>query len=739
MAHRRTPPVPTAASRHAAINPTVELLQPRTLLSVTPAVAHHLEGAGYERVTWGGRDVYAEPGEWIVSVRGIRGPAAKQVAEATAKLRRAAPALRVLGHLGRDGLFKVGAPASMGGEALTAALRRVRHFEFAEPNAAVWAQGVFDGRDDTYYSSQYSLENRGTGGGLVDADIDAPEAWAAAAGTAEEVVVGVIDTGVDHTHPDLAASMWVNPFEIPGNGRDDDDNGFIDDVHGADFSQDDGDPMDEHGHGTHVAGIIAAGANNGVGISGVAPNARIMALRFLGADGFGEVDRAVLALNYAADMKRRGVNVRLTNNSWGGPDTSFALGRAIRESGDAGLLYVAAAGNGGSDQVGDDNDLTPFYPASNDADNVLSVAAVDSRDALARLSNYGLASVDLAAPGMLVVSTLPRDGYGYMSGTSMAAPHAAGVAALAFGMHPGATWQAVKRAVLAGADPVASMAGKTVTGGRLNAIGALWAMESTTVVGRHVFYNNSSFDGSAAPAGAVGVADDAAVAPDKVALLPGQAARFANYTSYARGINGVMVDVRDPAAAMGEGDFAFAVRTAAGEWVPAPAPTSVTVRAGAGVGASDRVTVTWADGAVRDTWLRVTVLPGGASGLAYPDVFYFGNAVAETGNSAADAAVNALDFTATRAALYSGAARIDSRYDFNRDGAVNPLDLAIVRRHQLAPALRLITAPSVAAPVIAPAPSSGTVVAGTSAFSTATAPITPERVAARRRALLDFE
>ena len=724
----RARPAPRAA---------VEALPPRTMLSVTPAVAAWLEGAGYQRVTWAGRDVYAEPGEWIVSMRGVRGPAVRQVAEAAARLRKVDPALRVLGHLGTDGLFKVGAPASVGGDALRARLARLRQFEFAEPNAAVWAQGAFDQRSDPFYSSQYSLENRGTGGGSVDSDIDGPEAWAAMAGAAQDVVVGVIDTGVDYTHPDLASRMWVNPFETPGNDRDDDGNGYVDDVYGADFAAGDGDPMDEHSHGTHVAGIIAAEANNGVGVSGVAPNARIMALRFLGTDGLGELDNAVKALNYAADMKRRGVDVCVTNNSWGGADSSAALSRAVRDSGQSGMLFVAAAGNGGSDEVGDDNDVTPFYPASYEATNILAVAAADSRDALARLSNYGPNTVHLAAPGMLLVSTFPDGGYGYLSGTSMAAPHVAGVAAMAFGMHPGVAWEAVKDAVMAGADKLASMAGKTVTGGRLNAMGALWAMQSTTVVGRHVFYNDSAFDGRDAAAGA---ADDAAIAPDKVALRPGQAARFEHYTSYSRGINGVMVDLRSPSGDVGESDFEFAVRTAAGEWVAAPAPSSVSTRPGAGVGGSDRVSVTWADAAVRGTWLRVTVRPGGGTGLAYPDVFYFGNAVADTGNSATDAAVNAVDFTATRAELRSGAAPVDSRYDFNRDGLVNSLDLWIVRRQQLATPLALLRPPSVTAPLPAPEPVAPPSVSPTSVFSAAATPITPERIQARRRgALLDFE
>ena len=718
---------------HRATSPVVEPLPSRVMLSVTPALATRLVGAGFERMTWGGRDVYVEPGEWIVSVAGVRGTAAKQVADVSGRLAKLGKGLRVVRQLGTDGLFQVAAPRGMSGAALRAALRQVRHFEFVEPNGAVWAQGIFDQRNDPHYGQQYALNNLGTSGGLADADLDAPEAWEAMAGAAEEVVVGVIDTGIEYTHPDLAPSMWVNPFETPGDGIDNDLNGFVDDVHGADFAHHDGDPLDEHGHGTHVAGIIAAAANNGVGVSGVAPNARLMALQFLDQSGIGSTDSAIAALNYAANMKARGVNVRITNNSWGSADDSVALNRAIRNSGDAGMLFVAAVGNGGGDQLGDDNDLIPFYPASSNAPNVVAVAATDNRDLLGGLSNFGLSSVDLAAPGMFVFSTYLNDGYGHMSGTSMASPHVAGVAAMAFGLHPDATWQQVRSALLRGVDPAAGLAGKTVTGGRVNALGALRAMERG-VVGRHVFYNSSTFD---VRSPGLSPDDDTAVATDKEPQLPGQTATFANYTSYSRGINGVMVDLQNPAGPVGGGDFAFDVRNAAGDWVPAPVPTAVSVRAGAGDRGSDRVTLLWADGAVRDTWLRVTVLAGGATGLAQDDVFYFGNAVGETGNSTGDAAVTPADFSATRAAQRPGAVGITSRYDFNRDGAVNAVDLSIVRGHQVSPGLPLITAPGGvqgAAPVqVASAPSDPTFV-----FSNTS--ITDERrvVTRRRSALIEL-
>jgi subtilisin family serine protease len=618
-----------------------------------------------------------------------------QEALLSAKLKRLGRNLHVERQLGQDGLFRISAPAVMSGAALKAKLRTIRNFDYVEPNAAVWVQD--DGPplpDDPLFAQQYALNNTGLPGAVADADIDAPEAWTMAAG-AQEVVVGEIDTGIDYNHPDLAAGMWANPFEIAGDGKDNDENGFVDDVHGVDFSNypdSDGDPMDEHGHGTHVAGILAARQNNGVGVAGVAPNATVMALRFLRADGFGETDGAVAAINYAMDMKDRGVNVRVLNASWGSGEFSESLDRAIRNAANAGMLFVAAAGNGGIDEIGDNNDLVPFFPASYESDNIISVAASDKSDLLGRLSNYGPTGVDLAAPGLLITSTLPNIRYGQLSGTSMATPHVSATAAMLFGTHAGASWQQVRAAIFNSVDPVASMSGKTVTGGRLNAAGALRAMLPPAVVGRHVFYNASGFDGRNS---AAGPDDDAAIATDKSALLPGQVGSFANYTSYSKGVNGVMADLVNPPGAIDAGDFAFAVRTASGDWSPAPAPAGVSTRAGAADASSDRVTITWADGSIKDTWLRVTVLANADTGLAQPDVFYFGNAVGEAGNSPLDAAVNALDVAATRAAQHAGDVLVDNVYDFNRDRVVNSLDLAVVRGRQLLPALPLITVPPV--------------------------------------------
>ncbi|MEX2185151.1 MAG: S8 family peptidase [Pirellulales bacterium] len=317
--------------------------------------------------------------------------------------------------------------------------------------------------NDTSFGTLYGLHNTGQSGGTADADIDAPEAWNLTTGSSS-VVAGIIDTGIDYTHPDLVGNMWTNPGEIAGNGIDDDGNGFVDDVHGYDFYNEDGDPMDDNSHGTHVAGTVGATGDNGQGVVGVAWNVKLMALKFMGASGSGYTSDAVRAVNYATMMRSTyGVNVRVLNNSWGSGSYSYSLESAISASNTAGILFVAAAGNDGTD-----NDTTPHYPSNFSPANVISVASTDRNDTRSSFSNWGATTVDLGAPGSSIYSTVPGGGYGTKSGTSMATPHVTGAAVLAWAYNPNLTVAQVKAAILNSVDANSSLAGITVTGGRLN-------------------------------------------------------------------------------------------------------------------------------------------------------------------------------------------------------------------------------------------------------------------------------
>lgn len=329
---------------------------------------------------------------------------------------------------------------------------------YAEPDFVVFKQNIPN--DPSYTNGTlWGLRNTGQSGGTVGVDIDAESGWAVRT-DASPVIVGVIDTGVRYTHNDLAANMWTNPGEIPGNGQDDDNNGIVDDVFGFDARGNDGDPNDTDGHGTHCAGTVAAVGNNGLGVTGVAWTAQIMALRFLDTDG-GFTSDAIEAITYARQM---GADV--LSNSWGGGGFSQSLYNAINAARFDGIVFVAAAGNDGRN-----NDSLPTYPASYDLSNIVSVAATDRNDNLAGFSNFGLTTVDLGAPGVSIYSTYFRNDndYATLSGTSMATPHVAGIAALVAAENPGETAvQRIDRVVVNGVEAVASLAGKTVTGGRAN-------------------------------------------------------------------------------------------------------------------------------------------------------------------------------------------------------------------------------------------------------------------------------
>lgn len=349
-------------------------------------------------------------------------------------------------------------------------LEATGNFLYLEPDYKVYATIT---PNDSHFSSLWGMHNTGQADGTPDADIDAPEAWDFTTGSSD-IVVAVIDTGVDYNHVDLAANMWTNPGEIPGNGIDDDGNGVADDIYGIDLVNMDADPIDDEGHGTHCSGTIGGVGNNGTGVVGVNWNVKIMALKFLNANGFGYTSDAVICLDYAVMMKTQyGVNLKLTNNSWVGGGYSQALADAIQASADADMLFIAAAGN----NYGNDNDARPQYPSNYDIPNVISVAATNHNDLLANFSNFGATTVDLGAPGANILSTFPGNTYSGNSGTSMATPHVAGAAALAWDMFPSSNYIGIKSLLLNTVDPIPSLSGKVLTGGRLNLFNAVSCVE----------------------------------------------------------------------------------------------------------------------------------------------------------------------------------------------------------------------------------------------------------------------
>jgi len=348
---------------------------------------------------------------------------------------------------------------------------------YAEPNFTLQPSAV---PNDPGYRDLWGPNNIGQTGGTTDADVDAPEVWDTTTGS-PNTVVAVIDEGIDVNHPDLRDNIWTNSGEIAGNRLDDDRNGYVDDVNGYDFANNDAsvydpDPITGDGdeHGTHVAGTIAAVGNNGTGVTGVNWDAQVASLKFLSATG-GSTSDAVEAINYAV---AEGIDI--SNNSWGGGGRSQALEDAIKRADAAGHIFLAAAGNGGPDGVGDNNDATPDYPASYNVPNIVSVAAADDTDRLASFSNFGANTVDLAAPGVGILSTLPGNSYGRYSGTSMATPHVAGVAALIKSQEPGLDDAQIKAQLLQYVDKKASLQGKVATNGRLNALRAVTENADTT-------------------------------------------------------------------------------------------------------------------------------------------------------------------------------------------------------------------------------------------------------------------
>jgi subtilisin family serine protease len=326
-------------------------------------------------------------------------------------------------------------------------------------------ENLAEGPNDPMFNDQWALNNAGQNGGKQKADIGALEAWLKTKGT-KKVVIAVLDTGVEYTHNDLVTNMWIRPDNVPAYR--DDELGTINDLHGFNADDNQSDPMDENGHGTHCAGVIGAEGDNNEGIAGINWQIEIMPLKFLGRGGFGSTKDAIEAINYAIDRKRNGVNVRVISASWGSTQYSKALEDAIRAAGEEGILFVAAAGNDSSD-----NDKRHHYPSDYKLPNVISVAALDRNDNLASFSNYGIKSVHIAAPGKDILSTWLKDSYREASGTSMATPQVSGVAGLILATDPKMSVDKLKNRMLKSVDKLDSLNGKIETGGRLNAAKAL--------------------------------------------------------------------------------------------------------------------------------------------------------------------------------------------------------------------------------------------------------------------------
>jgi len=323
--------------------------------------------------------------------------------------------------------------------------------------------------NDPLFDQLWGLDNTGTnepGGtlqGKVGADISAYKAWALTKGS-RQIKIAVIDTGIDYNHSDIKENIWVNIAEKLGTpGVDDDGNGYIDDIHGYDFANDDGDPLDGHGHGTHCAGTIGAIHDNTYGIAGVMGNVEIVAIKFLTDSGSGDSANAIKAIDYATTL-----NVDIMSNSWGGGAFSQLLKEAIERASQKGIIFTAAAGNSAGN-----NDSLPHYPANYEVDNVISVAAHTANDELASFSCYGKESVDIAAPGQSILSTYAGGGYKILSGTSMATPHVSGALGLILSEEGRMSHQAMRERLLETSVPVVTYRGRVQRGGRLNAFNLL--------------------------------------------------------------------------------------------------------------------------------------------------------------------------------------------------------------------------------------------------------------------------
>lgn len=443
-------------------------------LAALPAAAQGLEKT--VAAVRAGKSAY-EPGELLVQLR--RGAATAELRQTLSALNgRVASTVRAEARRSdaKGDLLLARLPRNADLAAVIERLSALPSVEFAEPN---WIAKLHARTPDPLYADGSMWGLYGDASPLRQNPFGSQAAEAAAAGSRcdPNLVVGMVDAGVMTMHEDLAANVWQNPAEL-ANGLDDDGNGLIDDLNGYDFRNKKGAVFSgsEDNHGTHTSGTIGAVRLNGLGVAGVCDRVQIVAGKaFGGIFGSGRTNDIIRAVDYLTDLKvDQGVNIVVTNNSWGGSEFSQATFDAYVRQTNAGILVVASAGNNGSNA-----DSFPSYPAAFNLPNIISVAAITSTGALASYSNFGATSVDIGAPGSSVFSTTvgARSGstylsaYGSLDGTSMAAPHVTGAALLYKSQNPGATAADIKAAILAAAVPTPSLAGRTVTGGRLDVSG----------------------------------------------------------------------------------------------------------------------------------------------------------------------------------------------------------------------------------------------------------------------------
>lgn len=503
--------------------------------------------------------------------------------------------------------------------------------EYVEPNYIVEASAT---PNDTFFSRQWALKNTGQDGGLVKADIDAATAWEYTKG-AKKTVVGIVDSGIDYTHPDLAANVWSASKEFTVTFSPTDKITCPAGSHGYNAITNSCDPRDNATHGTAVAGTVGATGNNRAGVSGVAWTTTMMGLAFLDSSGRGNVANAIRAIEFAIQAKKAlgdGANIRVLNNSWGGAGYSQALLDEINKAASAGMLFIAAAGN-----TPKNLDAQPEYPAAYTAPNLITVAATDNKDVLATFSTYGAKSVHIGAPGIGIATTSPAGQYVLASGTSFSAPLATGVAALVLAACETLDVAGLRKAIVDNVDPVPGLAGKTSTGGRLNAYKAIKSCATSTtpqvppgfslaasplaatlnpgttatmaiqLTAKGGFAGPVALTITGLPAGVTGVFIPASITPGQTASLRLTAAANAApiATAAAASIKGVNGSIISLAA------VSVAIKAPPSFDVTATPPTA-SIKAGAA--ASYTLKVTPVGGFSEPVMLQVAGLPAGSSG-----------------------------------------------------------------------------------------------------------------------------